>query len=391
MSARFGETRRLTWKKIKAWYTKIPYSLKIAVLTALVAKLVVFAVGFASAFSTAVSNGSSTNPLSLLVNMFAQWDSSNYVFIAQHGYVNMGNAASFIVFLPFYPALIRLVTFNFAYANLSGLIISNVASIIAVVYLFKLAKLDYSDNIAKKAVLFLCVFPTAYFMSAVYTEGLFLALVIASLYYARNAKWQVAGFLGFLAALTRLEGLVVLPALIVEYLHQKNWKFKATDFKLAWLILPAAGFLIYLWINYQVTGSFFAFMQVERVHWYETLDPLVGLDRALGWHVGNTFPGSFTGGYALIIFAAFGYAMLGLAYLLKVRPSYQVYMLLAWMLAVSTSFWISVPRYVLSMFPMFLALALVSTKKPVTVAALAISCAGLFFFTWLFASGAWAF
>jgi uncharacterized membrane protein len=57
------------------------------------------------------------------------------------------------------------------------------------------------------------------------------------------------------------------------------------------------------------------------------------------------------------------------------------------MLAVSTGFWISVPRYVLTMFPLFLALGLISTKKPVSLAIVAISCAGLFFFTWLFATG----
>ena len=381
----------MAWQKVKAWYTRIPYSLKIAVLIALIAKLAVFSVGFASAFLKAVANGSSTNPFSVLLNMFAQWDSSNYTFIAQHGYVNQGNPANFIVFFPLYPVLIRLITFNFSYANLSGLVISNVASIVAVIYLFKLAKLDYSDSVAKKAVLFLSVFPTAYFMSAVYTEGLFLALVIASLYYARNAKWQAAGFLGFLASLTRIAGLILLPALIVEYFHQKNWKFKTSDFKLVWLALPTVGFLIYLGINYQVTGSFFTFLTVERVHWFQTLDPLLGFSRALGWHIGHSFPDSFTIGYAQIIFAAFVYLMIGLAYRLKIRPSYQVYMLLTWMLAVSTGFWISVPRYVLSMFPMFLVMPLVSTKKPVTIAILAVSCAGLFFFTWLFASGAWAF
>jgi hypothetical protein len=102
-------------------------------------------------------------------------------------------------------------------------------------------------------------------------------------------------------------------------------------------------------------------------------------------------PDSFTIGYAQVIFAVFGYLMIGAAYKFKLRPSYQVYMLLTWMLAVSTGFWISVPRYVLTMFPLFLVLGLISTKKPVSLAIVAISCAGLFFFTWLFATGVWAF
>jgi len=323
--------------------------------------------------------------------MFAQWDSPHYMYIAQHGYTNQGDSANFIVFFPFYPLLVRLITVNFSYVNLSGLMISNVASIIVVIYMFKLAKLDYTDSVAKKAVLFLCVFPTAYFMSAVYTESLFLALVIASLYYARTAHWPLAGVLGFLASLTRLGGLIVLPPLIVEYFHQKNWRFKVPDFKLLWLCLPAIGFLVYLAINYPVSGSFFTFLEIERVHWFQTFSPLGGLNGALSWHIGHMLPDSFTIGYAQVIFAVFGYLMIGAAYKFKLRPSYQVYMLLTWMLAVSTGFWISVPRYVLTMFPLFLVLGLISTKKPVSLAIVAISCAGLFFFTWLFATGVWAF
>lgn len=374
--------------KTKAWYAKIPYSLKVAVAIALVAKLAVFVLGYASA---AVSSGSSTQPIELLMGMFVRWDSPHYMYIAQHGYTNQGDEANFIVFFPLYPVLVRLITFDFSYVNLSGLIVSNVASIVAVVYLFKLAKLDYNDGVAKKAVLFLCVFPTAYFMSAVYTESLFLALVIASLYYARNARWSLAAFLGFLASLTRIAGLILLPALVVEYFHQKNWKLKASDLRLLWLSLPAVGFLIYLGINFKVTGSPFTFVQVESSHWYQTLQPLSALRSAIGWARGASYPFNVTIGYAEIVFVVFGYLMIGLAYKMKLRYSYQVYMLLTWMLAVSTGFWISIPRYVLSMFPLFLALGLLSTKKSVNIAIAAVFCVGLFFFTWLFASGAWAF
>ena len=78
-------------------------------------------------------------------------------------------------------------------------------------------------------------------------------------------------------------------------------------------------------------------------------------------------------------------------YKAKLRPSYQAFLLLTWMLSVSTGFWISVPRYVLTIFPMFLTLALFSKKRVVTFAVTAVSSAALFYFTWLFATGVWAF
>jgi Gpi18-like mannosyltransferase len=385
----------LITQKIRDWYQKIPYALKIAILIAIITKLAVFYIGYASAYSTALANGDSTNPPQLFMSQFAKWDGSHYVYIAQNGYTNQGDAANFIVFFPLYPFLIRLITFDFAYVNLSGLIISNVASLVAVIYLFKLARLDYKDSIAEKAVLFFSVFPTAYFLSAIFTEGLFLATVIASLYYARNVKWAFAGILGLLASLTRIAGLLLLPVLIVEYLNQKKWKTKATDSKITWTSLPAIGFLTYLLINYQVTGSPLTFIEIQRTHWFETLNPLDGLLGAAGWSINSTYPDNLTIGYAQIIFAALGLAMViaGFiaAYKHKLRTSYAVYMLLIWMLAVSTSFWISIPRYVLSMFPMFMLLALLLRKKTSTITLTVISFAALAFFTWLFAAGEWAF
>ena len=384
----------MAWAKIKAWYNRIPYSLKIALLIALVAKLAIYIIGYTAAYSTAIGQGYSTAPLGLFLNMFNHWDGPHYLYLAQYGYTNQGDPANFIVFFPLYPLIVRLFTPNFDYVSLSGMIVSAVLSLAAVVYLFKLVKLDYNDSIAKKAVLFLCVFPTAYFMSAPFTESLFLLLVIASLYYARNANWAAAGILGCLSALTRIGGLVLLPALLVEYFRQRyqgHWKFKAPDPKILLLLLPAVGFLIYLGINYVVMGDFFSFMTIQRVHFYETFGPIDGFLGAWNWPSHSTYPDSITIGYAQVIFAAFGLAMVGAALKLKLRASYQVYMFLTWGVSVATSFWISVPRYVLTMFPLFIVLGLVSTKKTVAAAVLAVSCMGLFFFTWLFGTGAWAF
>jgi hypothetical protein len=130
----------------------------------------------------------------------------------------------------------------------------------------------------------------------------------------------------------------------VEYFHQKEWRIKAANLKVLWASLPALGFLTYLIINFQVTGNFFAFMDVERVHWHQTLDPFGGLSGALGWFGINAFPDSITLGYAQVAFAVFGFLMVLAGYKAKLRPSYQIYLLLTWMLSVSTSLWISIPR-----------------------------------------------
>ena len=371
----------------KALIQNIPRSVKLAVLLVILAKTLVLVIGYVVAY---VSSGPAS-PLTIIMNMFYHWDAPHYVSIAENGYVNTGDAANFIVFFPLYPALIRLFTVNFNYASLSALIISNICSLIAFLYLYKLAKLEFNDNVAVKAVLFLSVFPTAYFLSAPYTEGLFFALLIASIYYSRLGKWQFAGLISFFAALTRIEGLLLLPVLLVEYFNQKGWKPKKTDLNILWPLLALAGFLIYLGINYQVTGSPFTFLTVEAVHWFNRLDPKAGLTAAYSWARNASYPDNVTIGLAPLVFGLFGLLMVGFSFWRRLRPVYIVYMVLSWGLAVSTSWWISVPRYVMAMFPMFMLFGLLTKRKAVNIAIVLVSGAVMCYFTIFFAQGLWAF
>lgn len=365
----------------------IPKPAKQALLIVIAAKILIFLTGYITSY---LNNGPAA-PLTILNGLFNRWDAPIYVDIAKNGYVNFGDPANFIVFFPFYPMLIKVFTFNFAYANLTALAIANVSSLIACLYLYKLAKLEFNDSVAVKSVLFLSVFPTAYFLSAPYTEGLFFALVIACLYYARINRWEVAGTLGFFAAFTRLAGLLLLPVLIVEYYHQRGWKPRKTRINVAGVFLPLAGFLMYLQINQVVTGNPFTFMNIEATHWFNRLDPWAGLNGAYGWAVNATFPQNVTIGIAPIAFAVFGLVMLGFAFWKRLRPSYIAYMFLSWGLAVSTSWWVSVPRYVMAMFPMFILLGVLVKRKAAVGAIVVMFGVALCFFTVLFDLGWWAF
>ncbi len=107
--------------------------------------------------------------------------------------------------------------------------------------------------------------------------------------------------------------------------------------------------------------------------------------------INRAFPDNITIGVAPIVFAVFGLFTVIAGYRFRLRPSYIVYMLLNWMLAVSTAWWISIPRYVMAMFPMFILLGVLSRRKIVTVAVTLVFSAALCFFTVLFALRLWAF
>jgi len=378
-----------TTDRINKTIQKIPRSAKLAILIIVAAKILVFAVGY---IVTCLNTGSYPSFTSV-IDMFNRWDAPHYVDIARNWYVSDPtlDAYNFIVFFPLYPILICLFTFDLAHINLSALIVSNVSSLIAFFYLYKLARLEFNEGVALKAVLFLSVFPTAYFLSAPYTEGLFFALVIASVYYARLSKWRFAGLLGFFAALARLFGLLLFPVLLVEYFHQKGWKPRQMDLSVLSASLPLAGLLVYLGINYQVTGNPFTFVTIQAVHWGNVLNPLSGLNAAFGWATTASYPDNITVGIAPIAFATFGLLMVAVGIWKRLRPVYIVYLFLSWAFAVSTSWWISVPRYVMAMFPIFFLFGLLMRRKALIVVGALVSGALLCYFTVLFTLGWWAF
>src|SRR5665213_2675995 len=79
-------------------------------------------------------------------------------------------------------------------------------------YLYKLIEHEYNRHVAQRATFYVSIFPTA-----VYSESLFLFLTVASFYYVRERRWVLAGAFGFLAALTRSEGVLLAAPLFIEW------------------------------------------------------------------------------------------------------------------------------------------------------------------------------
>ncbi len=302
--------------------------------------------------------------------MFGQYDTNHYVNIAKLGYGTGTDQRVLIVFFPLYPALIKLVYFPVHAVLLllringtdeylvSALLISNASYVFAAYFLFKLVRMDYSRDVAFRAVFYFSVFPTAYFLRVAYTESLFLALAIASFYYARKNRWLPACIAaGFLTA-TRMTGIFVIPALILEYLHQRDWNFKKIDLHALYLAIVPMGILSYLLINVLVNNDPFSFLPIQKEVWNKTIEnPLKGFILALGWFGDWVKPEQ----RVLVAFSETGAGLLGLVLviwlILRYRPMYASFVALSWLLATATEFWLSIPRYLLSMFPIFIVFA----------------------------------
>lgn len=93
------------------------------------------------------------------------------------------------VFFPLYPFLLRACGDTEFTRALAGVIISNVSFLLALYFLYRLTRLDFPEDTAWSTVWIVAFFPTAAFFGAVYTESLFLLLLLLTFYAARRQNW----------------------------------------------------------------------------------------------------------------------------------------------------------------------------------------------------------
>jgi Mannosyltransferase (PIG-V) len=156
-----------------------------------------------------------SSALNLAFAPAARWDSVWYLHIAASGYFSRSATA----FFPLYPLLIHLGTVLVGSGILAGTLISLVSMTVGLYLLHRLVGLDLSDAQARATVLLVAFFPVSFFLSAVYTEALFLMLSVGAIYAARLDRWAWAGVLGALAAATHSNGLFVALPLAMIYLY----------------------------------------------------------------------------------------------------------------------------------------------------------------------------
>ncbi|HZT60660.1 MAG TPA: glycosyltransferase family 39 protein [Pyrinomonadaceae bacterium] len=321
-----------------------------------------------------------------------RWDAPHYLDIARMGYVREGVEARWIVFYPLYPWLVRAFAFVTRDELLSAFFVSTVASLAAGLLLHKLAELDEEESVARASVFFLFIFPTSYFLHIGYTESLFIALSVGAFLAARLRRWWLAGTVGALACMTRVNGLALIPALAFEAFEEYRRGGRRLSTEWLWLLLPAAGFGVYLLINLKAQGDALAFLRAQDQFWQKSLTwPWVGIGGAWSSVWARAPSEAQMVGWQEFFFVILGLALTVWAWL-RLRASYAVWMTLNWLLWTSTHFVLSVPRYTLVMFPAFILFARASRARPLVGAIITVwSLLFLALFVTRFVQGYWAF
>jgi len=241
------------------------------------------------------------------------------------------------------------------------MLLSAAASVVAVAYLFRLAEEELDHDAGRRASLYLLFFPSAVFLVAPYSESLFLAGAIPAFYYARRGQWLASGMFAAIAMGARAAGAFLLVGLLLEFVRRRD--FGGTALRKALLagvfaLLPLAAFAAYLW---QVKGDPLYFFTDQRLGWGRELSgPLEALRATWGATRVDAGQGALTNfviGWRVEI-AAVALGTLAVVWALVKREwGYAGFMGVFLASLVTNSIYLSVPRMLLSMFPIALFLA----------------------------------
>lgn len=286
---------------------------------------------------------------------WANFDGEHFTSIALYGYKNLQQ-----FYFPLYPTLVRFLALLFGQTLssyvLSGIIISNLSIFIALIGLYKLARIDFSEKISKLAILLILFFPTSFFFGAVYSESIFLCLAVWSFYLVRRNKILLATILAMFLSITRVIGIVILPVFLMSK------KF----FSIILIPLGLLSYFYYLFLNWGGTSKLYQSYTLfgEQRSDHIVLFPqvfyryLVKIIPNLNW---DYFPVVFR------VFLEFSVAFLFLYLLIislgKIRWDYWLFSVLSYLIPTLSGSFSSMPRYVILIFPMFFTLAQILENK----------------------------
>lgn len=338
----------------------------------------------------------------LLFDPWQRWDGQWFLRIAQSGYFrNDGSAA----FLPAYPWAVRTVSPLFGGDHLvAACLVSWLCFLAALWALERLLRLDHDAELGTSTLVLLVTFPTAMFFHAAYTESLFLLLSVMALGAARRGSWLLSGIAALGATLTRWTGFGLVPALLVEAWLQAAARERRDPVTLAELcsleglrslprirvraaisaLIPVLALPIVLLVLGRAIGEPWGFTRAQRLWERRLAPPWVGLidgTRVLlpgrppyldplpgGFPRLEHYLGGFLEAHAYNLLAALGGLALSFVALRRVRPSYAVWALSGVLLPLMTPSRLqplqSMPRFLVVLFPLFLALAHVLRGRP---------------------------
>ena len=326
-----------------------------------VARLSFFVVAYAATWFLSEQQGGAGIGF---LDTWMRWDAVHFTDIAVYGYLAPEVHPEAVAFFPLFPLLIDAVDKIGFEARTAAMLITFVSSIVAGSYLYRLTESDVGEGAGRRALLYLFLFPTGVFLVAPYSEALFLAGAIAAFYYARQNRWYLVGIPAAVAMGSRLAGIFLLLGLATEFLRQRDFtlqRIAAASLSFAVGTLPL---LLYGLFLSRATGHFLEFKDAQYRGWGRMV---VGPKESFlaTWNTWNQdHPANWLFAWRVEILAAIvGLFFVGWA-LWRREWGYGVYMLATLATLMTSTWYFSIPRMLLSLFPIPILLAHYTHDNP---------------------------
>jgi Gpi18-like mannosyltransferase len=333
------------------------------------------------------------------LNLPVRWDAGWYLSITTGGYRWSRDRAEKplnIAFFPGFPVAIYLVGRLFGgtiYAHVAaGVLISHVAFLWALIYLYRLARdLAGDAHRARDALLLIATYPFAVFYGAIYTESLFLLGAVGAIYEFRARCWGRVMALGVMIGLTRPNGFMLGLTLGTLGLVQGIWTRSGTSTKdriaaLAGTASPILGVALYsIYIGW-LTGNPLQW-SAQHAAWGRTFTGATPFLRSAEFAATHGFemyarnsPFELMNGVAAVFALA-----LTIPVALRLGLPYAVFILSNVVPPLLVGGFTSIGRVTATMFPIFIWLALRESDRTTYIAvafAMLQALGAALFYTW---------
>jgi Gpi18-like mannosyltransferase len=324
----------------------------------------------------------------------ARWDAGWYRSIASDGYSwNQTTGVGNVAFFPLYPMLVRALAASGLPLFWAATVLSHLCFVAAVVLLQRLQARRSATPPDHSQLFALLTLPWAFFLLAPYSEALFLALALGAFLAAHDRRWGLVAFLGFLAGLTRLFGLALVPPLLLLAFRPESPSsgFRATPplSRALAACAPGIGFAAFVtWLAFRFRDPL-AFLHAQQRGWGRG-SGWAGLQasiRAIADHIrerGWLHSGPAVDLLVLLMLIA------TVVYALRSRHlADAAYVASGVALIVASGSLLSIGRYALVLFPVFGFLAVLGRRPTLWVAYLTLSSALQLYLILRFANDLW--
>jgi Gpi18-like mannosyltransferase len=201
-----------------------------------------------------------------LIDASLRWDAGWYIDIARDGYEWTGAGEESVAFFPLFPIMLKalLLVIPDSLLYLAAVLLNHAIFFVALLPVWMYAYQFGGRPVAQRTLLLLCLFPTAFFFNAVYTEALFLLVSAVALLALHRSNFVVAGVVGFLTSLTRPTGVLLgLPFLIQLWRQRTNdlWRSALRGWPIVLIPAGLAVYMGYLWLAF---GRPLGFVEVQE-------------------------------------------------------------------------------------------------------------------------------